>query len=67
MVDVTGKKIKKGMCVELEYYNGGGSGVVICEQQGELGFIDGYPTQEFFPLSKIKLGETVARIRITKE
>lgn len=67
MVDVNGKEIKEGMCVELEYYTGGGLGVIICEQHGELGFMDGYLTQEFFPLSTIRFGETVACIRITKE
>lgn len=67
MVDVTGKEIKEGMCVELEYYGGGGVGILVCEQNGVLGFMSGYFNPEFFPLAEIKLGETVASIRITKE
>jgi hypothetical protein len=56
MCDITGKKIKAGMCVELDYGNGTGIGLgVIYEKDGILGFFD-YPNNEFIPLSEISIG-----------
>lgn len=41
IVDVNGKEIKEGMCVDVTYTNGGGFGGLIYKQHGELGFIFG--------------------------
>lgn len=65
MVDVTGKEIKAGMCVDFEYYNGTGFGIMVCEHQGQLGFMDGFLTKEFYPLSDIDF-QSIKTVRITK-
>lgn len=66
MVDVTGKEIKKGMCVFFDYGDGSGKGVVIDEQHGQLGFWTG-PPEEFYLLSQVAKTGMVKRFVITKE
>lgn len=67
MVDVTGKEIKKGMCVYFDYGDGSGMGVVIDEQHGQLGFWTGFPHNEFYPLAQVVKNGVVRRFVITKE
>lgn len=67
MVDVTGKEIKKGMCVFFDYGDGDGKGVVIDEQQGQLGFWTDSSEKEFYLLSQVIKNGMVKRFVITKE
>jgi hypothetical protein len=63
MRDVTGKEIKAGMCVFVDYGDNTGVGLgVVHEKNGVLGCLT-YPNNEFMPLSEIKIGA----LRITKE
>lgn len=66
MVDINGKTIKKGMCLEILYEDDTGVGVgKIIEKSGDLGFID-YWDNKFHSLSEIDKG-MIKGFLITKE
>lgn len=53
MIDINGKEIKAGMCLEILYDDDTGVGVgEIIEESGELGFIDLFD-DSFHALSEI--------------
>lgn len=64
MVDINGKTIKEGMCLEILYDDDTGVGVgKIIEKSGELGF---YRDNEFCSLSEIDKS-LIKGFLITKE
>lgn len=66
MVDINGKTIKTGMCLEILYDDDTGVGVgKIIEKFGELGFID-YWDNKFCSLSEIDKS-VIKGFLITKE
>lgn len=66
MVDINGKEIKAGMCLEILYDDDTGVGVgKIIEKSGELGFID-FWDNKFHALSEIDKS-MIKGFLITKE
>lgn len=65
MVDINGKEIKAGMCLEILYDDDTGVGVgKIIEKSGKLGFFDG--DNKFHALSEIDKS-MIKGFLITKE
>lgn len=66
MVDMNGKEIKAGMCLEIVYDEDSGVGVgVLEEKDGKIGYRDFY-TNEFMALEDIST-DGIKGLLITKE